>query len=90
MVFICTSDLPRALTASTAAENACATPARVGNSGNALPSAMNSVPYSGPDAPPTFITSVIPTAFSASCIGSAAVLSSSASTASNPRFMFRP
>ncbi len=51
---------------------------------------MNSVPYSGPDAPPTFITNVIPTAFSASGIGSAAVLSSSASTASNPRFMLRP
>src|SRR4029077_10410903 len=48
MVFICTSDFPRALTASIAAENACATPARVGDSGNVLPSAMNSVPYSGP------------------------------------------
>ena len=42
------------------------------------------------DAPPTFMTSVMPTAFSASGSGFAARSSQSASTASKPRFMLRP
>ena len=44
----------------------------VGLAGSSLPSAMNSVPNSGPDAPPTVITSLVPIAFSASGSGFAA------------------
>ena len=48
------------------------TSARLGFAGSSLPSAMNSVPNSGPEAPPTFITSVVPIACSASGSGLAA------------------
>ena len=55
-----------------------------------LPSAMNNVPNSGPDAPPTVITSLVPIAFSASGSGFSAIASASARTASKPRFMLSP
>ena len=45
---------------------------------------------SGPEAPPTFMTSVIPIVFSISGSDLSARPGSVASTASKPRFMFSP
>src|ERR1700704_3392195 len=90
MVFCPTSDLPRALTASIAAAKASATCSCVTSSANDLPSDMNSVPESGPDAPPTFMTRVVPTPFNDSPRFLAESSSTVASTASNPRRMLAP
>src|SRR5439155_23994052 len=90
MVFCPGCDLPRAETASIAFPSAAVSAARSGADGNSLPSAMNSVPNNGPEAPPTVITSLVPTAFSASGKGFVAIASASARTASKPRFMFSP
>ena len=51
---------------------------------------MKKVPTSGPEAPPTFMTSVIPIDFSISGKDLSARPGSVASTASKPRFMFNP
>src|ERR1700728_2213079 len=82
---------PRALTAPTPDPKI---PARFSGSfpsrDSASPAAMKKLPKSGPEAPPTVITSVLPTALSASSSGCAPIASSLASTASHPRFMLTP
>ena len=64
--------------------------ARLGCSGSALPNSMKKVPTSGPEAPPTFMTRVIPIAFSISGSDLSARPGNAATTASKPRFMFSP
>ncbi len=89
-VFWPRSDLPSFLTASMARPRARAASAEVGSGGSCRPKVMNSTPYSGPEAPPTFITRVVPTSVIASGNGRSARASSWASTASKPRFRLSP
>ena len=73
MVFWPARDLPRAAhRLDRLGEGARRDRPRSGCAGSSLPSAMNKVPKSGPDAPPTVITSLVPIAFSASGSGFAA------------------
>ena len=92
IVLSCGSALPRAWTPATAAESAAAQSAAsiTPLPAVAVPSCRNSVPYSGPPAPPTVDTSVMPTALNSAPTSPGACPSSLASAACMPRFMLIP
>ena len=55
-----------------------------------MPNRRKNVPYSGPLAPPTLVTSVMPTDLNSSAMFAAFSASSFAPTAAIPRAMFAP
>ena len=57
---------------------------------SAVPKRRKNVPYSGPLAPPTLLTSVIPAFFISSSTDPKLVSSSTATIAWNPRSMLAP